>query len=65
MLSLLIEYLTAENQTEFTFVASEPNTCSKNGEWLAQSLLLNSSQAARQQALAIFKRLLSDKKLRP
>lgn len=48
MLTLLIEYLTAEKQTEFTFVASEPDTCSKHGEWLAQSLLLNSSQAARQ-----------------
>lgn len=59
MLQLLINYLVAEEQTEFAFVTGDASTCSKDGQWLVQSLLLNSSQSARQQSLAIFKCLLS------
>ena len=43
----------------------DASTCSEDGQWLVQSLLLNSSQSARKQAMAIFRRLLSESQLRP
>ena len=65
MLQLLIEYFQAESQTSFTFVPGDPSTCSEDGQWLVQSLLLSSSQSARKQAMAIFRRLISESQLRP
>ena len=49
MLQLLIDYLTAEKQSDFAFVREDESTrCTNgNGQWLVQSLLLNSSQTAR------------------
>ena len=37
----------------------DASTCSKSGQWLVQSLLLGSSQQARHQSLAIFKKLIN------
>ena len=65
MLQLLIDYFQAESQTSFAFVPGDPSTCSEDGQWLVQSLLLNSSQSARKQAMAIFRRCLSESQLRP
>ena len=62
MLKLLIDYIKSEDQNKFAFVAGDESTCFKKGHWLVQSLLLNSSQAARQHSLSIFKRLLTDEK---
>ena len=47
MLKLLADYFQAESQTSFAFVPGDQSTCSADGQWLVQSLLLNSSQSAR------------------
>ena len=43
MLQLLIDYFTAEDQSTFALVRGDATTCSKDGQWLVQSLLINSS----------------------
>ena len=34
LLQLLIDYLEAESQTGFAFVAGDATTCSSDGQWL-------------------------------
>ena len=63
MLQLLTDYMLGQDQKTFAFVQGDQSTCSQKEQWIVQALLLKSSQMARQQALQIFKKLLSNKQL--
>ena len=65
MLQLLMDYIVCSEPNNFAFVQDDATTKSEQGQWLIQSLILDSSQSARRNSMAILKRLLEEKELRP